>query len=150
MSLSNVFLKKLDKRLPDVISPRTHGFIDYPHSALFLAAGVFFWKRNKRAAIAALATGGFVLVQSLLTDYPLGVAPVLSFRTHGRMDAALVGASFSLPRFAGFSDKPEAWLFKVGGVAEAFVVAMTDFDSARAHEERLESTAGKTLGSAAD
>ncbi len=150
MSLSKMFLKKLDQRLPNVISPRAHGFIDYPHSALFLAAGLMFWKKNKRAAIAALATGGFVLVQSLLTDYPLGVVPVLSFRTHGRMDTALVGASFGIPRFGGFADTPEAWLFKINGVAEAFVVAMTDFNSARAHEERIEETAGKSLWRAVD
>ncbi len=83
-----------EKSLPKVIDAKTHGIIDYCHAAFFLTLGFLCLKANKRAASAALATGSFVLVQSLLTDYPLGLKPVLSFATHGQMDAGFASASW--------------------------------------------------------
>lgn len=136
MSILTNALSSMEDHLPKVISPRAHGYIDYAHSALFLTAGLLFWKRNRRAAIAALAASGFVLVESLLTDYPLGARPLLSFRTHGEMDTAFVPSMMALPRALGFADKVESWFFRGNGIAEAFVVGMTDFSSRRAHAER--------------
>ncbi len=137
MPLSNKALAVLENHLPKVIGPRAHGNIDYLHVAAFALAGLFFWKRNKKAAVAAFATSGAVLAESLLTDYPLGVKPVLSFETHGRLDQGLAAGAMAIPHVFGFAGEPEAWFFRANGVLEAAVVGMTDFDSARAHMERL-------------
>jgi hypothetical protein len=83
-------------------------------------------KSNRRAAIAAAATEGFVLVESLLTDYPLGVAKTIPFSVHGQMDAAFAASSFAVPRLLGFSGTPAAAVFTTNGFVEGSVVGMTN------------------------
>ena len=64
---------KPDAAVPKVISPTVHGIIDYCHAAFFFTVGVLCARsHNKAAARAAFATSGFILVQSLLTDYRFG------------------------------------------------------------------------------
>ena len=122
---------------PKVISPTVHGIIDYCHAAFFFTLGVLSARsRNKAAARAAFATSGFILVQSLLTDYRFGVKPVLSFETHGKMDAVFASSSWMLPLLFGFKDTVAGKIFEGNSLAEASVVAMTDWNSQRAHEER--------------
>jgi uncharacterized PurR-regulated membrane protein YhhQ (DUF165 family) len=102
--------------IPKVISPTVHGMIDYCHAAFFFTVGLVCSRsHNKAAARAAFATSGFILVQSLLTDYRFGAKPVFSFETHGKMDAVFASSSW---------------------IAEASVVALTNWNSQRAHEER--------------
>ena len=84
-----------------IIDSRTHGIIDYCHAAFFLGMSIVV-RKNKAAALTALGTGAFVLVQSLLTDYPLGFKRDLTFETHGKMDAAFGSLSWALPRIFGF------------------------------------------------
>lgn len=136
MSLVTSVLQKVEANLPKVISPRAHGVIDYAHAAVFFYAGARFLRGNKKAGIAALVTGGFLLTEALLTDYPLGVAPRISFKTHGEMDSAFVAVSMAAPKTLGFGDEPEAWFFRGNAIAEALIVGMTDFSSRRAHAER--------------
>jgi hypothetical protein len=135
MSLTTAVVEELESRLPKVVSARTHGIIDYCHAAFFFGLAFAFRKSQPKAALAAAVTGSFVLVESLLTDYPLGAAKVIPFETHGRIDAAIAAASFMVPRVMGFEDTPAAMVFKGNGFAESAVVAMTDFDSGRARGE---------------
>ncbi len=133
---SNVVLP--DKyQVPKPISAKVHGFIDYSHSAFFLTSALILRKKNPRAALACLVTGSFVLVQSLLTDYPLGAKPVLSFNTHGKIDAAFAGSSFAMPEIYGFSGTGAATLFRINGLVESTVIALTDWDSSKAQVESL-------------
>jgi len=90
MSVATVAMNELENRLPKVIDARKHGIIDYCHAAFFLGMAYMCRKSEPRAAVAALVTGSFVLIQSLLTDYPYGVKKVIPFRVHGQMDAALL------------------------------------------------------------
>ena len=53
----------------------------------FAAMAAMFWGRNKRAAIGAAMCAGAVTATALLTNYPGGVKRVISFHTHGRIDA---------------------------------------------------------------
>jgi hypothetical protein len=126
----------LSTGLPKVISPTAHGVIDYAHVAFFFAVGLFCRRSNKRAASAAFATSGFVLAQSLLTDYRFGAKPMISFETHGKMDAVFATSSWMFPLLFGFKDTPAAKIFEVNSLAESSVVAMTDWDSERARQER--------------
>lgn len=133
----NTTLSTLESKLPKVISPGAHSVIDYAHAAFFFTAGLVLWGKNRRAAVAALGTGAFVLVQSMLTDYPGGVSPQISFQTHGRMDAGFASASLIVPRLLAFDRTPAAQIFRVNSVVEACVVGLTNFDSDEARREKL-------------
>lgn len=135
MSVATAAVNELENRLPKVIDARKHGIIDYCHAAFFLGMAYVCRKSEPRAAMAALMTGSFVLVQSLLTDYPLGVKKVIPFRVHGQMDAAFAASSFMVPKVFGFSDSPAAAVFKGNSFVEAAVVGATDFSSERARSE---------------
>ena len=136
MYLSPENTNALEAKLPKIISPTAHGIIDYSHAAFFFAVGLLSTRSNKRAARAAFATGGFILVQSLLTDYRFGAKPAISFATHGKMDSVFAAASWLVPMLAGFRGTPAARIFEVNSLAEASVVGMTDWSSERARQER--------------
>jgi hypothetical protein len=126
-------------KLPKMVSPAAHGIIDYAHSAFFLGLGLLSWRSNRRAAWAALSTSGFILVQSLATDYRFGAKPLISFETHGKMDAVFASTSWMVPLLFGFKGTTAAKVFEANSLAESSVVGITDWDSDRAHLERLES-----------
>ena len=75
-------------------------------------------------------------MQSLLTDYRFGAKPVFSFETHGKMDAVFASSSWMVPLLFGFRDTAAGKIFEGNSLAEASVVAMTDWSSQRAHQER--------------
>ena len=135
MAGTETVLPLVEKYLPKVISPKTHGYIDYSHAAFFLGSAWFLRKNNPRAAAASLTTGAFVLVQSLLTDYALGAKKVIPFEVHGKMDAGFASGSWAIPRLFGFSDTPAARIFRINSVVEAAVVGLTDFSTERARTE---------------
>src|ERR1700712_208236 len=115
---------------PKVIGPTVHGIVDYCHAAFFLTLGVLSARsRNKAAARAAFATSGFILVQSLLTDYRFGVKPVLSFETHGKIDAVFASSSWMLPLLFGFKDTAAGKIFQGKSLAEGSGGAMTGWNS---------------------
>jgi hypothetical protein len=132
---SSSALSALQTKLPKVITPAAHSVIDYAHVAFFLTTGLVLWNKNRRASIAALGTGAFVLVQSLLTDYPGGVLPRISFKTHGRMDAGFASASTVIPRLLAFDQTPAAEIFHVNSVVEACVVGLTQFESEEGRQQ---------------
>jgi hypothetical protein len=130
-------LDVLQNNLPKVISPKAHGVIDYAHAAFFFAVGLLCRRSNRKAARAAFATSGFILAQSLLTDYRYGAKPIISFETHGKMDSVFASSSWAIPLVFGFSGTAAAKIFEMNSLAEASVVGMTDWDSERAHWERI-------------
>lgn len=127
----------IDSKLPKVISPTAHGLIDYTHAAFFFTVGLVCRNSNKPAARAAFLTSGFILIQSLLTDYRFGAKPVIPFKTHGQMDAVFASSSWLMPLLFGFRDTPAAKIFEGNSLAEASVVSMTDWSTQRAHAERM-------------
>ncbi|KAA6462949.1 hypothetical protein DYQ86_06325 [Acidobacteria bacterium AB60] len=138
MSLvSNAVVEGLETRLPKVIDARTHGIIDYCHAAFFFGMAWFCRKKEPRAAAAAAVTGAFILVESMLTDYPLGVKKVIPFEVHGRMDAAFAGSSFMVPKLFGFDGTPAAKVFQANGFTEGAVVGMTNWNSEDARAEEV-------------
>ena len=139
MPLGTIALHQIETRLPKVVDARTHGIVDYCHSAFFLSVAIACRKKNPRAALAALLTSSFVLVESLLTDYPLGVKPLIPFETHGKLDAGFAAASLLIPKLFGFEGTKAAAIFKGNAFLEAGAVGMTDFNSQRAHAERQQS-----------
>jgi hypothetical protein len=112
------------------ISPAQHAVLDYSVAATFFALGAKFSGRHPAAAALAFINGGMVLGMSLLTAYPGGIWPRISFKTHGMLDcvqAALAGAG---PVLFGFAGDPEAKAFYAQATSEVGVIAMTDWKAA--------------------
>ncbi len=124
-----------EDQLPKIIDAKVHGCIDYCHAALFFTLALANRRRNPRAATASWLTGSFILTQSLLTDYPLGVKPLIPFETHGKMDTGFAVASLLIPTAFGFEGTAMSKFFKCNAAIEATAVALTDFDSERARTE---------------
>jgi hypothetical protein len=115
-------------RMPKVIKPQAHAVIDYMVAGTFFLVGALYWRRNKRAAVSSLICGGATAANSLLTDYPGGAWKVMSFQTHGKLDAGLAGMTAMMPQLMGFKDDSESKFFTMQSMAETAVTAMTDFD----------------------
>jgi hypothetical protein len=113
--------------LPKVISPKTHGVIDYIHASTNFVAGTVLRRSNRRASNAAFALGAGILANALMTDYPLGIFPLYSFRVHGALDYGIAAASASMPKLLGIEDVPGVQFFRWQGRAEGIIAAMTDY-----------------------
>lgn len=116
------------RRMPKVIPPHMHAVFDYAFAGAFLFMAARQWKRNRRAAMASLLCGSASAVNALLTDYPGGISPVMSYRTHGRFDAGLAVITASTPQVLGFADSAEARFFSTQALAETLVTGMTDYN----------------------
>jgi hypothetical protein len=115
-------------RMPKVVRPRAHAVIDYlVVGSFFVAAGILS-RRNKRAAIGSLICGGITAANNALTDYPGGTWKVMSFQTHGKLDAGLAALTATMPRLIGFGEDMESKFFMMQSMLETAITAMTDFD----------------------
>jgi hypothetical protein len=111
------------------ITPGRHAVLDYGVAATFFAMGLRYRGTNRGASTLAFINAGLVLGMSMLTDYPGGIWPAISFKTHGMMDvgqAALAGAG---PMLFGFSREPEARAFYTQAASEVGVIAATDWNA---------------------
>jgi len=125
-------------KMPKVINPTAHAIIDYAMAASFFGMAVFFWRRNKRAAVSALVCGAAETITSLCTDYPGGVVDEISFETHVAIDFGLSGMVASLPDILRFNDEPESKFFRIQGLALATVTGLTDFTGSGEGGQRAE------------
>jgi hypothetical protein len=129
MAITDMATRAVTEKLPKVIKPKAHAVLDYAVAGAMFTLAAFFWKRNKRAAIGAMVCGGATVATSLLTDYPGGVKPVISFETHGKIDAGMAGLTATMPTFLAFGDEDEAKYFRVAALAETVITGMTDFSA---------------------
>lgn len=112
-------------RMPKVISPKAHAIADYATIAMWGMMAGMFWNRSKRAGISAMICGAAELATSLITDYPGGVADVISLATHLKIDMGLAATASALPNFMGFDDEAEAKWFRIQALNITGVTAMT-------------------------
>jgi hypothetical protein len=130
MAFVEAGIREFSRNLPKALSPKTHAIIDYGIAgAFFLGAGLL-WGTSKRAAIASLACGAAETAAILLTDYPGGVAKVLSFETHGRIDATMSGTVAMLPAVLGFGGRKRGLFFRLQALSIGANASMTDFKTA--------------------
>jgi hypothetical protein len=115
-------------RMPKIINPTVHAVLDYAVAGSFLLMGALYWRRNRRAAFAAVVCGGAKAVNNLITDYPGGVRKVLSYQNHGKVDAGLAGLTAAMPRLMSFDEDPEAKFFGTQALAETAITGLTNFD----------------------
>ena len=118
----------IDDSFPGVISAKTHGIIDYIHAGTNFAVAALFRRTNKRASGAAFALGVGVLANALMTDYPLGVFRVYSFKVHGALDYGVAASCAALPRLLGIEDDPASTYFNLQGAGETMIAALSDYN----------------------
>jgi hypothetical protein len=118
----------VSERMPKVISPRGHAIADYITLGGLVLLGLLCWKKNKRGALAAFTCAGAEATNTLLTDFPGGVAKVISFPVHGKIDMGLAATCSAMPNFMAFDDEPEARFFRFLGMNITVVTALTDFE----------------------
>ena len=69
------------------IGTKTHGYLDYIMGVLLIAAPwIFGFARDGAETWVPVVLGAGVIVYSLLTDYELGMNPMISMRTHLMLD----------------------------------------------------------------
>ena len=115
MPIFNTTAKIIAKPIPRVITPKAHAVVDYITVGSFLANAARFWKRNKPAAIASLICGGAELAVNLLTDYPGGVEPVISYPTHLKLDLGLAAMAAMMPEILASDSNSEKAFFLTRG-----------------------------------
>jgi hypothetical protein len=122
------------RRLPKIVSSRGHAIADYVTAGLFFVAGAVFWRTNKRAAAASLLCGSAELALNLMTDYPGGIARVVSFPKHSRIDIGLAALAATMPELLGFHQGRSFFLLQSGAITAT--ANLTKFNPARNHSSR--------------
>ncbi len=136
MPMLNSAARMAAKPFPAVISPKAHAVIDYITIGSFLLSAALFWRRSKRAAVAALVSGGAELAVSLLTNYPGGVWKHINFKTHRDIDFGLAGMTATMPEFLAFKDEKEKKFFIAQGAAITVATELTKFPEKSVRAER--------------
>jgi hypothetical protein len=130
------------ERVPKLISPQVHRWIDIAAATAFAVMGGFFLGRgNGRAATAAFINGSTAASVSLFTDYDGNGTKPISFKIHGFLDLVLAVTAATEPLMFGFPRSEEAAFFYGGGPGVVAVVAMTDWDAADHKAQRVERAA---------
>lgn len=117
----------IDNGFPRVISAKTHSVIDYIHAGANFFAGIMLRKRDSRASKAAYVLGASVLANALMTDYPLGVFRLYSFRVHGILDYGVAAASALMPELLGLKDSVSREYFRGQGAGETLIAGLSDY-----------------------
>ena len=128
MAMLNTVAKAITKPMPRMISPKSHSMLDYLTAGVFLASAGFFWRRNKRAAIASLVSGTAVAAVSALTEYPGGVNGVFGLEKHRNIEVGLAAMVATMPEFFSFADEPEKNFFRLQGVLMTCISELTDLN----------------------
>jgi hypothetical protein len=115
-------------RMPKVLDPRAHAILDYAIAGSFFVAGALLWARHRRAAVASIACGVAEATTAMITDYPGGAKPLISFHTHGRIDAGMATLVGAMPIALNFANDVESRWFRAHGIAIAAVTELTDFE----------------------
>ncbi len=136
MPTINTVARIVTTPLPRMLSPKAHAFVDYCAVGAFLGSALWFWKKNKRASLAALICGGAELAVSLLTDYPGGIKKVIDFRTHRDIDFGLAAMAATMPEFLAFEDDAEKSFFTAQGLVITAANQVTQFPEKPEKHER--------------
>lgn len=120
-----------------LLSPKVHGYIDYGASAVFvLAPAVFMVEGAPRAVMGCYVIGAGLLLVSLVTRYPLGVARLVPFTVHGALELLGAPVIVAYPWIAGFDGILSARNFYVvAGVALLLLWLVTDYRAAQYSDE---------------
>jgi hypothetical protein len=122
-------LETLTNPVPKVIDPALHAVADYGAAAGLACLGMYLRDRNSTLSNFAFLNAGMIVLTSLLTRYPGGAFPVMSFKTHGMMDAVQGAMLAAGPILLGQQDDPDSRYFYGQAALEMGVVAATDWEA---------------------
>jgi hypothetical protein len=89
-----------------VISTKTHGILDYIMGIILIASPwIFNFNDGTAAQWIPIILGASALVYSLMTDYELGAARIISMKMHLMLDMASGIFLAVSPWLFGFSDR---------------------------------------------
>jgi hypothetical protein len=125
-----------EQGMTKMLKPLPHAVIDYAWAGTMMAAPwLFGFSRNRKATTNAVVSGAGILALSLMTKYPLGAVKLVSFPTHGVIEAVAGVATATAPWLMGFSRNRSArWTHLLSGLGTLMVVAMTDYRAAEESE----------------
>ena len=92
------------RRLPKLFNAEAHHAVDYLIVGSFAAAGAWFFRRNRRAALAAWISGASLLGLTLLTSYPGQNRRYLAFPLHGKVETGMAAMVAAMPEFLRLED----------------------------------------------
>lgn len=136
MAILNNLAKLAVKPLPRMISPNAHAVFDYMAVGAFFAASSWFWRYNKRAAIAATICGSAQLALCLVTDYPGGAQKIIHFGKRRKIDLGLAAMTAAMPEFLAFKDEPAKTFFATQGMLISAVSGLSIFPEEPERAER--------------
>jgi hypothetical protein len=120
-----------------VINTRVHGILDYLVSLILIASPwVLGFSRGGAETWVPVALGVAAILYSLITSYELGVARMLSMRTHLGLDIASGIVLALSPWIFHFSDlvyMPHL----IFGILEIGVALMTDPSTYKQHQGNI-------------
>lgn len=111
-----------------VVSPRMHAPVDYVLVGAFALAPSVLGLGQVASIVSWVLAAGY-LGLSMFTAYPLGMAKVIPFPTHGKIEMVLGPALIALPFLAGFGDVATTF-FAVAGLAISGAALTTDYRAA--------------------
>lgn len=115
------------RRLPKVVSADAHAAIDYVMVGSFAAAGAWFWRRNRRAALASWICGGSLLGLTLLTSYPGKGRRAIAYPLHGKLETGIAAMVAAMPEFLRLEDDRERHYFTVKAGLLTILSNLTSF-----------------------
>ena len=92
------------RRLPKLFNADAHHAVDYLMVGSFAAAGAWFFRRNRRAALAAWISGASLLGLTLLTSFPGQNRRYLTFPLHGKVETGMAAMVAAMPEFLRLED----------------------------------------------
>ena len=118
MPVLSTVVDELTQKLPKIVSAHAHVAADYAIAGSFLAAGTWFWRRNREAAFGALICGGSALGLAVFTSYPGHKTGhkkrLISFPAHRKFEVGLAAMIATMPEFVHFEKSRRYFLTKAG------------------------------------
>jgi len=115
------------RRLPKLFSPDAHHAADYLLVGSFVAAGGWFWRRNRRAALASWISAGSLLGLTMLTSYPGKSRRYLAFPLHGKIETGMAAMVAAMPEFLRLEDDKERQFFTIEAGLLTVISNLTTF-----------------------
>jgi hypothetical protein len=110
-----------------VISPRTHGYLDFLTVVIFLLAPTLLGL-SQLPAMLAYSLAVVHLIVTLTSDFPFGIFKLIPFTVHGWIERLVGPSLIALPFIVGFANEDIARNFYIAmGVVIIVVGILTDY-----------------------
>ena len=119
MPVLNSTADAITRKLPKVVSADMHLAADYLVTGALAAAGAWFWRRDRRTAVATWATGGALLGLTLLTSYPGRRRKAVDFPVHGKIEMGMAAMLATLPEFLRLTNSERKFFTLQAGILTA-------------------------------